>query len=499
MEVNLSPSGGDDTGNIQDAIDDVASAGGGIVNLAAGVYSVTGLSMASQDGVILQGEGRNQTSVKAASTGVEIITISGTSVRCAVRDMWLGVFSATANTTGIYIAGTSASVVVGDLEIHNVTFQNLTNPLFVQYCHQSQFVRLRFIQSISGAVSGVCMNLDTVVSCTFRDVIGQTTTGSFGNDFCRVSNDCDTVYLEDINMAGTVTGHGMILRNPDGATGPRLVRARGCFMEICSGNGFYVEGACRDVRFDACSADVNTLNGFHIAAAAGESIAIDGCLSLQNGAHGVLIEGNGGVRVVGCSISDNSQTTDNIYDGVRIANGAANVIVANNRIGDYILTQTNDQRYGISIGTDNTDYITVEGNALEGNQTAPIGNFSTGSNNSIDDPNANFTGTLTGCTTSPTGTIEFATNGRTITLRLPDLSATSNTNGCTITGGPARMWPKVARTCIARITDNGTTAFGLAKVESTGVLTLSTGAGAGVFTATGSKGTAACEITYALD
>jgi hypothetical protein len=52
-----------------------------------------------------------------------------------------------------------------------------------------------------------------------------------------------------------------------------------------------------------------------------------------------------------------------------------------------------------------------------------------------------FTGTLTGCTTSPTATFNWSRNGNAVTIDCPTLTATSNTTACTVTGLPAALTP----------------------------------------------------------
>jgi hypothetical protein len=52
-----------------------------------------------------------------------------------------------------------------------------------------------------------------------------------------------------------------------------------------------------------------------------------------------------------------------------------------------------------------------------------------------------FTGTLTGCTTSPTATIKYIKIGKLVQLVIPELRATSNTTACTVTGLPSIIWP----------------------------------------------------------
>ena len=106
-----------------------------------------------------------------------------------------------------------------------------------------------------------------------------------------------------------------------------------------------------------------------------------------------------------------------------------------------------------------------------------------------------FTGTLTGCTTSPTGTISFTLNEDLVTLEFPGISGTSDTTAATITGMPAECVPTNAQACIGITTDNGTNTVSHINISAGGTITLYTGTSA-TFTGSGTKGVAACTITY---
>ena len=110
---------------------------------------------------------------------------------------------------------------------------------------------------------------------------------------------------------------------------------------------------------------------------------------------------------------------------------------------------------------------------------------------------SSYTGSLSGCTTVPTGSIEYSVNGDQVTLEIPAISATSNTTACTITGMPAAIRPAAAQTVVGITTDNGATAFGKIIVETSGTLTLHVAQSA-TFTGSGTKGVAACSVCYRL-
>lgn len=106
-----------------------------------------------------------------------------------------------------------------------------------------------------------------------------------------------------------------------------------------------------------------------------------------------------------------------------------------------------------------------------------------------------FTGTLTGCTTSPTGTISYTLNEDLVTLEFPGISGTSNTTAATITGMPAECVPTDVQACIGITTDNGANTISRINISAGGTITLYNGTSA-TFTGSGTKGVAACTITY---
>jgi hypothetical protein len=132
-------------------------------------------------------------------------------------------------------------------------------------------------------------------------------------------------------------------------------------------------------------------------------------------------------------------------------------------------------------------------------------------NGSLSDPNnlaidiepvrGEFTGTLTGCTTSPTATIKYSKCAGIVNIQLPTLTATSNTTACTITGLPDALLPVTLKRMVCRVVDNGTTDFGMASVDPgvTGTITLGVGPTNTTFTNAGTKGSSLTELSYSLD
>lgn len=100
-----------------------------------------------------------------------------------------------------------------------------------------------------------------------------------------------------------------------------------------------------------------------------------------------------------------------------------------------------------------------------------------------------FTVTLTGCTTSPTETMRYVKCGSSVILSLDSsLTAVSNATTATLTGMPSNLYPARTQTAVIRIRDNGVSAFGLAEISTSGVISLFPTAVGGSFTAAGDKG-----------
>lgn len=110
-----------------------------------------------------------------------------------------------------------------------------------------------------------------------------------------------------------------------------------------------------------------------------------------------------------------------------------------------------------------------------------------------------FTGTITGCTTSPTGTVRFEVLGNTVRLELPSILGTSNTTGLTMTGIPDRLKPARNQVDSISYRDNGTDNRGQGVVDTLGVITAQNNAGSSaIFTASGQKGFGGGCFCYAL-
>ncbi len=198
----------------------------------------------------------------------------------------------------------------------------------------------------------------------------------------------------------------------------------------------------------------------------------------------------------------NGNAATRLYTNLRIVGNTAGqrASVATNTITDVIVIDATvngctieDNTVVATTNTTVTDCLDINGTVTE---------FDLSKNQAITNggtiTNAwpeSYTGTLTGCTTSPTGSIEYSAQGETVTLEVPEITGTSNTTAATITGMPDYLQPATAQTCLAITQDNGTSSLSRIVIETNGTITLNAGLSA-TFTASGTKGIGASTVTY---
>jgi hypothetical protein len=122
--------------------------------------------------------------------------------------------------------------------------------------------------------------------------------------------------------------------------------------------------------------------------------------------------------------------------------------------------------------------------------------------NTLDDyREGSFTGTLTGCTTSPTLSVDFVRNGNLVTLSIPTTVATSNATTMTITGMPTTLRPaSTSRNAFVRTFDNGvyveTNSYFV--LDSGGTIAMYKTSAGGGWTNSGDKGIASLCVSYII-
>ena len=111
-----------------------------------------------------------------------------------------------------------------------------------------------------------------------------------------------------------------------------------------------------------------------------------------------------------------------------------------------------------------------------------------------------FTGTLTGCTTTPTANFDFVRNGNLVSLYCnTGLVGVSNADAMTITGLPESIRPVLGRNTPCIVEDNGAFQVGWVNISNSTTLTFSANGSPTGFTTSGNKGIGGqWMVTYTL-
>jgi len=214
-----------------------------------------------------------------------------------------------------------------------------------------------------------------------------------------------------------------------------------------------------------------------------------------SGTRGIEVAGGTRTRIIGNAVHDSSQNASDVSANIRLVATASSGQAANDTtlIGNVCTGTTQRSSLDINATSPVPSGTFVQANRFATGVTTDIEN--SGSVELAGNSKGTFTGSLTGCTTVPTGALDWSLEGDVVTLEIPAIAATSNTTAATITGMPAGIRPVAAQSLIGITQDNGVTAIAKVIVETSGVITLHVGVSA-TFTGSGTKGVGACTISY---
>lgn len=137
-----------------------------------------------------------------------------------------------------------------------------------------------------------------------------------------------------------------------------------------------------------------------------------------------------------------------------------------------------------------------------GDGTNYTGLLTTSKINNLAISTGSFTVTLTGVTTTVTGTAYYSMQNNSVILDIPILSGTSNTTACTITGIPSALQPVSNKAWVVITEDSSSGAVGLASLAGgSGTITLFKGTTPSpTFTGSGAKGlSSGMSVSYTLN
>lgn len=437
----LAPSGGDDSARIHAALADYD-----VVELAPGTF-YGNVTLAGLTGKTLRGSGRYATFLKNWAAGA-VVTLDNTSAPCQVN--CIADMAIVNRDEAVYT--TTDGILISGADVNQQEF-NLFQNLWIQNFRRGISVTARLIWSsfenvhcISNVDGFYCAPAGNVSQLAFRN--------------CRFGNN---------------TGYGVYALK-DAADALSGWHFDTCTFESNALNGVRVSGSASGLAgwsFTACYTEENATG---ITNAETEprkaNIFIDASVCL-------------GLTVQGCALYG---ATDNPDWNLYISSTTQNGFIGANRVGTMDIGFASVGA-GFAIGHQDGGTTTVtklagsvEFSALvEEVASAPVL-------------------TLTGCTTSPTGTARAVKQGKQVTIYVPTITATSNTTAATLTGLPAALYPARDQSVLCRVS-NGASGIvvGLFQVNTAGVITLGADLGGGAFNNSGTKGIQLQTLTYSLD
>jgi parallel beta-helix repeat protein len=359
---------GDDV-QIQAALDAVGDAGGGVVWLRAGTYSLSE-QLSIPSGIMLVGEGFATVIIAADGLDDDLMVNSDQvngNENIVLRDFKLdGNRAAQSGGTGIYFDGTSThstNFLVENVWVTNTHSHGLhpkrTDVLRIRDCRftdcgtsasldhgiyllDSDDAVIEGVISTDNAANGINAKQGTrlsVANCVARDNGGR---GIRVADYEYVS-----------------IGNNVAEGNADSGIALYLEITGGVNKAAVAGN------VCRNNRVHGV--DLNNVS----------DVAVSGNDCSENKFNGIRLRNAVRSNVTGNSANGNSNdgTGDN-YAGILVEGNSSRVAVVGNTAGNAGALH---QKYGVQLA-DAADDILVTGNVLVGNQTAPYSNGSSGTN-----------------------------------------------------------------------------------------------------------------------
>lgn len=414
--------------------------------LPKGTYLCTGLSKTFAgnritQNLILYGDGRNSSIILQSGAPTQLILFAGSSpatggnaAQIVMRDM--GLQGVAKTCLGLTLDS------VNDILLDNVRIEGFTDNLNLSSALLVTANKCQFANGNTGVktrrhgTSSYCNSL-AFTDCTFAG--NSLNAGDFGaaNNVIvqrAIVETCGTA-------ANTATGPWIIRNTCDDETGFAKFVFEDCDYEQNQGRGLQAEAM-------SAGLDLEIRGGsFLTHATANDDIFIAG-------ARRVRITGFRSVSAA--SVWSFPTATDQL-------------LLENTKVGTL-----ND------VGVTSPTYINAEANGT----TYLAGKTSS------------FTATLTGCTTSPTGSVTWQKQGNRVRIRFPSITGTSNTTAATLTGMPAELNPAANRVVSGYCIDSGASKASQIVIGSAGTITLNNGTA--VFTAAGTKGVDTCECYYDL-
>jgi len=360
----------DDRPAIQQALDDCAEAGGGIVYLPKGVYRIKLApdAIASKCVIVY-----SNTTLLGAGIGVSVLKVhddqaSGingvvrtpfgvATTNVTIQDLTIdgNVLDATTNPSGIPISTPIIGFFCGTTPGYGEQCNEIACPPAAT-CSDIRCIRVK-IQNTSayGFDPHEATTRLLLDSCIAENVGRDGHHDGFTLDFC-----VDTVVR---NCHAINTGrHGFNV-----VTVSRNVVIESCTAINCAVSGFVVQNGSHNVTLQGCTAAGNASKGFYVVKGTSDNtqvqqtatsdILIEACRSIRNGSYGIQVQDAERVQIRNCRVTDSAR------DGIRIDRTTAQAVV------EFISVQgclvSSSQKCGVQI--QGADHCVIEGNTFQNN------------------------------------------------------------------------------------------------------------------------------------
>ena len=411
----------DDTVTIQATIDACGAAGGGIVWLPPGTYKITATLTVGSNYVTLRGAGRGATIIAPAFASGDHIYATG---RTFFNLYSLQVLPTVAQTSGasIHLVNCHAAVL-RDFKLDGGTA--LTGKM--NDCVWIEGGADQFLTYIEDFEMGNCIGRgiyiggSTLVQDTF---VANGVIAGCGAEGILMTY-CSGVYLAgtfDIIGCG---GNGIATFPAGGQYCTALFFAE-VLADSCGDCGIALidnGGTVTDINMTGTWSATNTNYGI-ITSSAVNGLAAVGVRVINNGKHGIYLQGGTNISFTGYQVFDNGTAANNTYDGISIAANVSHFKFTSGNSGHggrMAVVASNMQRWGLLIDTGTSDYYVVQGNDFTGNVSGSISDSGSGTHKFVVDNPPDASGS--------SGVTSFNTRTGAVTLSAADVKTVLATPG----------------------------------------------------------------------
>lgn len=366
--------GGDPTGaadNVtafNNALAACAGSNGGIIWFQAGQWRFNSGIDDNVQGCSIQGVGQQATNFYYYGSSGNLLTIDAYSAGV----QGIGFFNGGSWTSGFALAvGVNSGASLATY--NNLFFSGIPGFIYLSGASESKFTNIYGVDP-TGTDAYRCdgAGFSQVFGSRWSNVqVGYQSTNTTTNSF-HMGSGCNSWALSQAGSSGAVGGSGLACLVVDSGADFLFANDLECDHSV---NGVLVNGGT-GLQFGANDWFGSTLSGNGITFGSGFSgfATITGAHIRDNSAYGVLINGSGGVQVVGNVISGNAS------GNVAVGSNVNNFQINSNTLG---VPGDPTATYGVLVNTGSSDRYTIVGNVCGANNTNGVIDGGSGGHKSV--------------------------------------------------------------------------------------------------------------------